>query len=503
MKRNLFFHLLFMMSLAVGAQPKISLFCDHVESIAQQENISFRDAAQKVRNLGYQGLDVSISLSADKLKVLDELGFEHACAISWMDYYKGEQKELEDQTLDFMQKNGYDKVLVVPGFRTADAPKNAEQKVYARLKKFTERAQALGLKVMVEDFDNPTSPCYGEGNLNRLFAASPSTEHVFDTGNYVFAGDDVMSALANFRNRISHVHLKDRLAAHDSASPAIGTGVVPMTAVIRSLQDSGYDGWLTVEHYGSRRMLQDATLSIRFVETALKDKDFPKTEGMNPGMSEYWSPQPKLVAPGEGMSAPSDAIILFDGRNLNEWQNDKGDAAGWKVEDGILTVDKSQGDILTRRTFSSFQLHLEWRIPENISGESQARGNSGVYLQDKYEVQILDSYNNPTYVNGQAGSIYKQAPPLVNAMRAPGEWNTYDIIFTAPLFREDGTYLYHPYVTVIQNGVVVQNHTEIQGTTEYIGFPRTVKHGEGPIRLQSHGDPSEPISFRNIWIRKM
>ena len=250
-------------------------------------------------------------------------------------------------------------------------------------------------------------------------------------------------------------------------------------------------------------MLQDATLSIRFVETALKDKDFPKTEGMNPGMSEYWSPQPKLVAPGEGMSAPSDAIILFDGRNLNEWQNDKGDAAGWKVEDGILTVDKSQGDILTRRTFSSFQLHLEWRIPENISGESQARGNSGVYLQDKYEVQILDSYNNPTYVNGQAGSIYKQAPPLVNAMCAPGEWNTYDIIFTAPLFREDGTYLYHPYVTVIQNGVVVQNHTEIQGTTEYIGFPRTVKHGEGPIRLQSHGDPSEPISFRNIWIRKM
>ena len=304
MKRNLLFHLLFMMSLSVCAQPKISLFCDHVESIAQQENISFREAAQKVRNLGYQGLDVSISLSADKLKVLDELGLEHACAISWMDYYKGEQKELEDQTLDFMQKNGYDKVLVVPGFRTADAPKNAEQKVYARLKKFTERAQALGLKVMVEDFDNPTSPCYGEGNLNRLFAASPSTEHVFDTGNYVFAGDDVMSALANFRNRISHVHLKDRLAAHDSASPAIGTGVVPMTAVIRSLQDSGYDGWLTVEHYGSRRMLQDATLSIRFVETALKDKDFPKTEGMNPGMSEYWSPQPKLVAPGEGMSAP-------------------------------------------------------------------------------------------------------------------------------------------------------------------------------------------------------
>ena len=168
-----------------------------------------------------------------------------------------------------------------------------------------------------------------------------------------------------------------------------------------------------------------------------------------------------------------------------------------------MTVDKSKGDIVTKQKFGSFQLHIEWCVPEGIQGESQGRGNSGVFLQDMYEVQILDCYHNETYVNGMTGSIYKQTPPLVNAMRKPGEWNVYDIIYTAPVFKEDGTYLYRPYVTVIQNGVVLQNHTEIMGTTEYIGFPRTVKHAEGPIRLQSHGDPSAPISFRNIWIREM
>ena len=142
-------------------------------------------------------------------------------------------------------------------------------------------------------------------------------------------------------------------------------------------------------------------------------------------------------------------------------------------------------------------------MPEDIEGESQLRGNSGVYMQDKYEVQILDNYKNETYVNGMAGSIYKQTPPLVNAMRKPGEWNVYDIIYTAPVFKEDGTYLYPPKVTVIQNGVVLQNNTTILGTTEYIGFPHVAKHGAGPIRLQMHGDPSKGISFRNIWIREM
>lgn len=238
---------------------------------------------------------------------------------------------------------------------------------------------------------------------------------------------------------------------------------------------------------------------------AQEAKKYPEPEGMRPGMSEYWTPQPKVVTPGNyaEISAPNDAIILFDGKDLSAWRHDNGSDAQWTVKDGVMTVDKSKGDIVTRQPFGSFQLHLEWRVPEGIQGESQSRGNSGVFLQDKYEVQILDCYNNETYVNGMTGSLYKQTPPLVNAMRKPGEWNTYDIIYTAPVFKEDGTYLYRPYVTVIQNGVLLQNHTEILGTTEYIGFPRTVVHGDGPIRLQSHGDPSAPISFRNIWIRPL
>lgn len=249
-----------------------------------------------------------------------------------------------------------------------------------------------------------------------------------------------------------------------------------------------------------------AAVLLMAAGASAQQKEYPKQEKMKPGMSEYWTPQPRVVTPGDEKtsSAPDDAIVLFDGKDLSAWTNGDGTAeAGWTVKKGIVTVDKSKGDIVTKQKFGSFQLHLEWRVPEGITGESQARGNSGVFLQDKYEIQILDCYQNETYVNGMTGSIYKQTPPLVNAMRKPGEWNVYDIIYTAPVFKEDGTYLYHPYVTVIQNGVVLQNHTEIWGTTEYIGWPRTVKHAEGPIRLQSHGDPSAPISFRNIWIREM
>ena len=236
-----------------------------------------------------------------------------------------------------------------------------------------------------------------------------------------------------------------------------------------------------------------------------QEKKYPEPMPMKPQMSEYWTPQPKVVDPdGAGkVSVPSDAIVLFDGTDLSAWETPSGEPAGWDVSKGIVTVNKSKGDIRTKETFGSFQLHLEWRIPKDIEGESQSRGNSGVFLQGKYEVQILDSYQNETYVNGMAASIYKQSVPLVNAMRKPGEWNTYDIIYTSPVFNEDGTYKVRPYVTVLHNGVLVQNHTEILGTTEWIGFPRVVAHGDGPIQLQSHGDPSKPISFRNIWIRRL
>lgn len=236
-----------------------------------------------------------------------------------------------------------------------------------------------------------------------------------------------------------------------------------------------------------------------------QEKKYPEQEKMTAGMSEYWTPQPRVVTPGDikTNTAPSDAIVLFDGKDLSKWENSDGKAAGWDVHDGVVTVNKKNGDIRTKENFGSFQLHLEWSAPKGIEGTSQSRGNSGVYLQGMYEIQVLDNYQNETYVDGMVGSIYKQTPPLVNVMRKPGDWNVYDIIYTAPVFKEDGSYLYRPRVTLIQNGVVLQNNTEILGTTEYIGFPRVVKHGDGPILLQAHGDPSIPISYRNIWIRKL
>lgn len=242
-----------------------------------------------------------------------------------------------------------------------------------------------------------------------------------------------------------------------------------------------------------------------FVNVSAQEKEYPQPEKMRPGMSEFWTPQPPVVTPGNitTHSAPSDAIVLFDGKNLDAWESVKGGPAQWIVENGVFTVNKPTGDIQTKQKFENFQLHIEWRIPEDITGTSQARGNSGIFLQGKYEIQVLDCYNNETYVNGQTGSVYKQTAPLVNAMRKPGEWNVYDIIYSAPVFKEDGTYRVPPTVTVIQNGIVLQNHTIILGTTEYIGFPRVEKHGAGPIILQSHGDPSEPISFRNIWLREL
>ncbi len=215
-----------------------------------------------------------------------------------------------------------------------------------------------------------------------------------------------------------------------------------------------------------------------------------------PKASEVWEPEPRVVTPGQGTAPPSDAIVL----NTDAWQHKSGAAVNWKVHDGIMTVEKKTGAIFTKDNFGDCQLHVEWRAPSEIVGESQGRGNSGVYLQNKYEVQVLDSYNNRTYSNGQAGSIYKQSMPLVNAMSPPGEWNTYDIIFKTPRFNTDGVKISSGYVTVLHNGVLIQNHTQIMGTTEYIGFPKNPAHGDGPIQLQDHGNP---VSYRNIWLRKL
>jgi hypothetical protein len=229
--------------------------------------------------------------------------------------------------------------------------------------------------------------------------------------------------------------------------------------------------------------------------------------------TEIWTPEPKVVTPGATCgAAPSDAIILFDGKNLDEWVSAQDHTpAKWIVHDGIVTVSKEKGigNIETKRSFKNYQLHIEFQIPENITGSDQARGNSGVFLASTgpgdagYELQVLDNYNNKTYVNGMVGSIYKQAIPLANAARKPGEWQTYDVVWTAPTFNADGTVKTPAYATVFFNGVLVENHFELKGETRYIGQPFYKAYDSAPIKLQAHGDKSEPISFRNIWVREL
>lgn len=184
-----------------------------------------------------------------------------------------------------------------------------------------------------------------------------------------------------------------------------------------------------------------AALACTACVSASAQKQYPEQEKMKPGMSEYWTPQPKVVTPGDikTNSAPSDAIVLFDGKDLSAWQNAKGGPAEWIVKDGVFTVDKKKGDILTKQKFENFQLHIEWCVPENITGTSQGRGNSGIFLQDMYEIQVLDCYNNETYVNGQTGSVYKQTPPLANAMRKPE--NGMFTILSIPLLSSRKTVL--------------------------------------------------------------
>jgi hypothetical protein len=225
--------------------------------------------------------------------------------------------------------------------------------------------------------------------------------------------------------------------------------------------------------------------------------DAQQLEG-DPTLTEVWEPQPAVVSPGTGAKPPSDAIVLFDGTDLSQWQHEDGSAARWKVRDGAFTVAGSTGAVETRQSFGDVQLHIEWRTPAEIESEGQGRGNSGVFLQKIYEVQILDSYQNNTYANGQAASLYKQHIPLVNASKGPGEWQAYDIIFEAPRFDDDGALLKPAFVTVLHNNVLVQNHVELLGPTLYTGEPSYTAHPDRrPLLLQDHGNP---VMYRNIWL---
>lgn len=224
-------------------------------------------------------------------------------------------------------------------------------------------------------------------------------------------------------------------------------------------------------------------------------------------ISDKWAihdenrPMSPVVTPGQKYGdPPSDAIVLFDGKDLSQFIGAEGSPAKWNVENGYMEVNGT-GDIQTRQAFGDVQMHIEWMAPDPPSGASQKRGNSGIFFMGKYEVQVLDSYESKTYADGQAAALYGQYPPLVNACRPPGQWQTYDIVFRAPVF--DGGNLVRPArVTVIHNGVVVQDAAEYTGPSGHKRRPPYEAHGELPFRLQDHKD-NQPVRFRNIWVRKL
>ena len=218
----------------------------------------------------------------------------------------------------------------------------------------------------------------------------------------------------------------------------------------------------------------------------------------DPKLTEVYSPVPVKV--NFNKNTPTDAVVLFSGKDLSQWQDKDGKPSKWVVKEGAFTVKPGRGDIFTKEKFADQQLHLEFRIPADVKGEGQDRGNSGVFIMGMYEVQILDCYENKTYSNGQTASIYKQSIPLVNACKKAGEWQTYDIIFLAPKFKADGTLETPAFITVMHNGVLVQNHYELKGATMYIGAPAYTAHGAKPLSLQDH---NHGVSYRNIWVRKL
>jgi hypothetical protein len=229
-----------------------------------------------------------------------------------------------------------------------------------------------------------------------------------------------------------------------------------------------------------------AALTILFAATAVAWQTQEYKSGI------VW-PEPPVIDPGPAGGVPSDAIILFDGKSLDGWVN--GDK--WKVEDGVATA---AGTITSKQKFGDCQIHVEFATPEEVKGSGQGRGNSGIYLMSRYEVQVLDSYDNQTYFDGQCGAIYKEQPPTVNACRKPGEWQTYDIIFNAPRFHPDGSLHTAGYVTVLHNGVLIHNHFELLGVTSYTEPPRYIAHADRePLQVQFHGNP---VRFRNIWLRE-
>lgn len=222
---------------------------------------------------------------------------------------------------------------------------------------------------------------------------------------------------------------------------------------------------------------------------------------MKPEETEYYHPQPPRVTPGNKPGNPSsDAIVLFDGKDLHMWRAEKGGEAQWTIRDGSMVVKPGTGSIVTKKHFGNVQLHIEFKSPLPGKHNGQNRGNSGIFLQSLYEIQVLDADNNPTYVNGMVGSVYKQQPPLANAYTKNGEWQIYDIYWKAPVFETEGKLETPAMITVVLNGILVQNNYILKGNTPYQGYPQYKTHGLLPLLLQDHGTE---VEYRNIWIREL
>jgi hypothetical protein len=281
----------------------------------------------------------------------------------------------------------------------------------------------------------------------------------------------------------------------------IVNGVVNMRVSDIKSWDAGTNGWVKLDHGKIALQAEGAELFYRNI----KVRPLTKADdlGPEPKATEVWFPVPTKVTPGAAPgAAPSDAVILFDGKNVDAWKSANGGGpARWNVVNGEMVIAPGTGDIQTKESFGDVQLHVEWLGPALPADKvNQDRGNSGVFLQDIYEVQVLDNFENKTYVNGMVGSIYKQFPPLVNATLPAEKWQTYDIIFAAPRFAADGTLASPARLTVLHNGVLVQNNAVLKGGTTYIGAPVYIAHGDMPIRIQDHG---HLVRFRNIWLRKL
>ncbi|TBN02758.1 DUF1080 domain-containing protein [Hyunsoonleella flava] len=265
---------------------------------------------------------------------------------------------------------------------------------------------------------------------------------------------------------------------------------------------------LVLSTFSCNYLLEDKSQKVakeKALQRIEKEKALEKqNEPTKPEATEFYEPVPPTVHPYAQDGVPSDAIVLFDGSNFDAWEHTKdGRPVEWVLNnDGSMAVKDKSGDIRTKQSFGSVQLHLEWKSPAKVQGKGQNRGNSGVFLQGRYEVQVLDNNDNDTYVNGQVGSIYKQSVPLAKASVPSGKWNTYDIIYHAPEFDELGKKIKSATITVLHNGVLIQDHFEIEGTTEYIGWPKNKPHGKAPLQLQDHGDNSR-VSYRNIWVRAL